>query len=108
MAGWFDGLSSGLGDLTRGEVSRIQDVVNGAGRPLDVVGSAARGARQAGSDIDYVVSPGSLGNFKGLENRLPGLDTNHGIIPGYGNPYQGPVIRFLPGERPIIVRPPGG
>lgn len=87
---------SGLGDLTVGEVAAIQKVVNQAGRPLEVVGSAARGARRAGSDIDYVVPPSSLRYFKGLENQLPSLDARHGLIPGVGNPAIGSIIRFEP------------
>jgi YD repeat-containing protein len=34
--------ASGLGDLTKAEVKEIQKIVDEAGRPLDVVGSAAR------------------------------------------------------------------
>jgi hypothetical protein len=90
------GLSPILTYLTVGEVNSIQSVVNQAGRPLEVVGSAARGARTATSDIDYVVPPSSLKYFEGLEGQLPKLDPNHGIIPGYGNPNIGPVIRFEP------------
>jgi hypothetical protein len=85
-----------MGDLTRAEAKAIQGVVNEAGRPLEVVGSAARGARGAGSDIDYVVPPSSLQNFKGLEGNLPSIDPSHGIVPGVGNPNIGPVIRFEP------------
>jgi hypothetical protein len=92
--------ASGLGDLTVAEVKAIQAVVNQAGRPLEVVGSAARGARTAASDIDYVVPPSSMRHFEGLEGKLPGLDPNHGIIPGVGNPNIGPVIRFEPTEFP--------
>ena len=69
-----------MGDLTPDEIDQIQSVVNAAGRPLEVVGSAARGARQAGSDIDYVVPPSSLRYFEGLEGGLPRLDPRHGII----------------------------
>ena len=87
---------SGLGDLTIGEALTIQNVVNRAGRPLEVVGSAARGARRVGSDIDYVVPPSSMRYFDGLERQLPGLDPSHGIIPGVGNPNIGPIIRFEP------------
>jgi hypothetical protein len=86
----------GTGDLTSAEINQIQAVVNQAGRPLEVVGSAARGARQAGSDIDYVAPPSSLEYFGGLETQLPGIDPTHGIIPGVGNPNIGPVIRFEP------------
>ncbi len=87
---------SGLGDLTASEAKAIQQVVNRAGRPLEVVGSAARGARTAASDIDYVVPPSSLKYFEGLEQALPKIDMNHGIISGVGNPNMGPVIRFEP------------
>jgi hypothetical protein len=87
---------SAYGDLTTREINQIQSVVNQAGRPLEVVGSAARGARTPTSDIDYVVPPSSLQNFEGLEGQLPGLDPEHGIIPGVGNPNIGPVIRFEP------------
>jgi RHS repeat-associated protein len=57
-------MASGLGDLTISEVRTIQGVVNEAGRPLGVVGSAARAARTGASDIDYVVSPSSYKYFE--------------------------------------------
>jgi hypothetical protein len=41
------GMPSGLGDLTISEVNQIQAIVNQAGRPLEVVVSAARGVRNA-------------------------------------------------------------
>lgn len=85
-----------LGDLTRAEIKAIQGVVNEAGRPLEVVGSAARGTRNAASDIDYVAPPSSLKYFEGLEGKLPSIDPSHGIVPGVGNPNIGPVIRFEP------------
>jgi RHS repeat-associated protein len=85
-----------MGDLTQAEINQIQSVVNEAGRPLEVVGSAARGSRGPSSDIDYIVPPNNLEYFEGLENRLPGIDPTHGIIPGVGNPSQGPIIRFEP------------
>jgi RHS repeat-associated protein len=85
-----------MGDLTPSEIRQIQSVVNQAGRPIEVVGSAARGARQTGSDIDYVAPPSSLQYFEGLEGQLPGIDPSHGIIPGVGNPNIGPVLRFEP------------
>jgi hypothetical protein len=85
-----------LGDLTPSEVQQIQSVVNQAGRPLEVVGSAARGARRATSDIDYLVPPSSLRYYEGLQGRLPGIDPEHGIVPGVGNPEIGPAIRFEP------------
>ena len=90
---------SGLGDLTTAEAEQIQAVVNQAGRPLNVVGSAASGTRTALSDIDYVVSPGSMSYFEGLESQLPGLDV-HGIIPGAPNPFIGPSIPFYPSTFP--------
>jgi len=84
------------GDLTVDEIQQIQSVVNEAGRPLEVVGSAARGARKAKSDIDYVIPPASMPYYKGLQEKLPGVDPAHGIIPGAGNLNIGPVIRFEP------------
>jgi hypothetical protein len=90
---------SGLGDLTTAEAEQIQALVNQAGRPLNVVGSAAGGTRTALSDIDYVVSPGSMSYFEGLETQLPGLDV-HGIIPGAPNPFIGPSIPFSPSTFP--------
>jgi hypothetical protein len=70
--------------------------VNAAGRPLHVVGSAARGSRGPLSDIDYVSGPSSAGYFRGLEGRLPGLDPSHGIIVGAPSPFIGPSITFTP------------
>jgi hypothetical protein len=90
------GLAGRYGDLKAEEINAIQSVVNQAGRPLEVVGSAARGARRPGSDIDYVAPPASINYFRDLQGQLPGMDQTHGIIPGHGNPYQGPVIRFEP------------
>jgi hypothetical protein len=57
------------GDLTSDEVRQIQSVVNEAGRPLEVVGSAAKGSRAARSDIDYVVPPSSMQYYQQLQNR---------------------------------------
>jgi RHS repeat-associated protein len=88
--------ASGLGDLTAQEASQIQNVVNKAGRPLEVVGSAARGARTAASDIDYLVPHSSLSYYEGLAEELPGIDPSHGIVPGTANPFMGPSIRFEP------------
>ena len=84
------------GDLTDDEIEQIQNVVDKAGRPLDVVGSAARGKRKEGSDIDYVVGPSSIDHYDGLQGDLPSIDPEHGIIPGTPNPHQGPSIRFEP------------
>jgi RHS repeat-associated protein len=89
-------LPPNMGDLTAGEIGQIQSTVNQAGRPLEVVGSAASGARQAGSDIDYIAPPSSLPYYEGLQGQLPGIDPTHGIIPGVGNRNIGPVIRFEP------------
>jgi hypothetical protein len=91
-----DYLPSGLGDLTRGEVNQIQNVVDQAGRPLYVVGSAARGARGPGSDIDYVTSPGNLQYIQPFQNQLPGIDPKTGVFPGVPNPNIGPSIPFFP------------
>ena len=96
LAAGFRAAAGALGDLTAAEAQAIPNVVNQAGRPIEVVGSAARGARTAGSDIDYVVPPSSLKYFDGLEGNLPGIDPSHGLIPGMGNPFIGPVIRFEP------------
>ncbi|MCP3888577.1 MAG: RHS repeat-associated core domain-containing protein [Desulfobulbaceae bacterium] len=92
-----------VGDLTDDEVEQIQNVVDDAGRPLDVVGSSAKGKRKENSDIDYVVGPSSSDHYRGKEGDLPGIDPEHGIIPGTHNPYQGPSIRFEPRTRPQYV-----
>jgi hypothetical protein len=109
-----------LGDLTPAEVRQIQNVVDEAGRPLEVVGSAARGARRgigtylpigkgAGtrSDIEYLVPHGSLPYYEttGLYQNLPDLDR---IIPGIHNPYIGPAVRFEPFADPYFVPGAGG
>jgi hypothetical protein len=105
-----------LGDLTPAEVGQIQGVVDAAGRPLEVVGSAASGARRGVgsglpigkgpgtmSDIDYLVPPSSMQWYRGLEPSLPSIDPASGIIPGVHNPYIGPAIRFEPGSPPVFV-----
>ncbi|HEV7646130.1 MAG TPA: RHS repeat-associated core domain-containing protein [Pyrinomonadaceae bacterium] len=69
-----------LGDLTPLETKQIQTVVNEAGRPIEVVGSAANGIRRGvgttlpigkgpgtRSDIDYIAPRGSLPYYEGLE-----------------------------------------
>jgi hypothetical protein len=97
------------GDLTKAEIKQIQKTVDEAGRPLDVVGSAAAGTRRGvgtndpigkgpgtKSDIDYVAPPSSLGYYDGLQGKLPGIDPKTGIIPGVANPNIGPSIRFEP------------
>ncbi|MFC4762436.1 RHS repeat-associated core domain-containing protein [Dyella koreensis] len=113
------GAASGLGDLTNAEVDAIQGVVNKAGRPLEIVGSAARGSRRgvgtnfpigkgAGtrSDIDYIAPPGSLPYYEGLQGGLPSIDPATGMIPGLANPNIGPSIRFEPFAPPYAS--PGG
>jgi hypothetical protein len=107
--------ASGLGDLTNGEVRTIQGIVNQAGRPLDVVGSAARGLRRGvgtdlpigkgpgtKSDIDFMVAHSNVAFFEktGLYKELPDLDK---IIPGVPNPFDGPSIRFEPFTRPYFI-----
>lgn len=106
---------SGFGDLTVGEVQKIQAVVDEAGRPLEVGGSAAKGTRigigqnipiQKGvkSDIDYFVPLSSTNYYKGLESELPDLDPKTGIIPSSGNPNIGPTIKFEPGaKQPTMI-----
>jgi hypothetical protein len=84
------------GDLTADESAQIQSVVNQANRPLNVVGSAARGERTAESDIDYTASPSSVSYFKPFVDQLPGLDS-HGILQGEPD---GPFIPFNP-EDPV-------
>ena len=74
----------------------VDAVIDGGCLGEDSSVLAARGARRAGSDIDYVAPPSSLIYFRGLENKLPGMDAQHGIIPGVGNTNIGPVIRFEP------------
>ena len=62
---------TGLGDLTPEEITQIQAVVDDAQRPLEVVGSAARGERKGvglniapckgvKSDIDYAIAPSCM------------------------------------------------
>lgn len=92
-----------LGDLTEDEIFQIQDVVDEAGRPIDVVGSAASGVRGGKNEIDYIVGPSSMDFYKGLERKLPSIDPHDGIIPGVHNPHQGPSIRFEPGTRPKYI-----
>ena len=94
--------ASGLGDLTNGEVKAIQAVVEKAGRPLDVVGSAARGLRGAGSDVDYTTAGANLDHFRGLDRDLPGI-SQHSILRGSANPFEGPSIRFEPGVAPQAI-----
>ena len=107
-----------FGDLTKSEIRKIQNVVDEAGRPLEVVGSAAKGSRRnpgsklpigkgkgTKSDIDFLVPPSSLDNFTDLVNKLPEIDPNTGIIPGVHNPKLGPGIRFEPGgKKPIKLK----
>ncbi len=107
--------AGGLGDLTQGEVGQIQGVVDQAGRPLEVAGSAAKAERRGvgsnlpigkgpgtRSDIDYLIPPGSRSYYQGLEGQLPGMDP-FGPIPGTHNPFIGPGIRFEPGAPPRYI-----
>ena len=108
--------ASGLGDLTVGEIRAIQSVVDRAQKPLNVVGSAAKGLRRGvgtdfpigkgigtRSDIDYVAPPYGLPYFNGLQEYLPSIDPNGGISPGLFNPYEGPSVRFEPGSKPFFI-----
>ena len=105
-----------LGDLTPTEVEQIQNVVNQAERPIEVAGSAAKGARRnigtdlpvgkgsgTKSDIDYLAPPSSIKYFENNQSQLPGLDPKTGIIPGTGNSNIGPYIRFEPNAEPTVV-----
>lgn len=105
-----------LGDLTDEEIRQIQDVVDRAGRPLEVVGSAARGERKGvgtdgpitkgvKSDIDYAIPPASYAYFEGAnaQDLLPGVDPNDGLLMGIHSPHDGPSIRFEPGQLPRWV-----
>lgn len=105
---YFSGSPSGLGDLTRGEVQQIQSLVDKVQKPLEVVGSAARGERNARSDIDYIAHPAHLREWMGPQKTLPKIDSKTGVFPGNTNPFQGPGIRFEPGRAPQLVKPPGG
>jgi hypothetical protein len=110
-------MKSGFGDLTIGEVNQIQKVVNEAGRPLEVVGSAARGTRRGlgsnlplgkgegtKSDIDYITHHQYLPRFMEIQGKLPSLDPETGVNPGVSNPFQGPSIRFEPGAfKPEVI-----
>ena len=111
-----DEAASGLGDLTKREVGQIQSVVDEAGRPLEVVGSAASGTRRGvgaqlpvgkgpgtRSDIDYLIGPSSAGNYEGLTPLLPSMDPSTGIIPGTHNPSIGPAVRFEPNNAPAQI-----
>lgn len=108
---------SGLGDLTKAEVKQIQKIVDEAGRPLDVIGSAAKGTRRNPgsnlpfgkdpatnkSDIDFITNPQHLPYFSGKQGKLPDIDPSTGIVPGAHNPFQGPGIRFEPGTKPVFT-----
>lgn len=105
-----DRLAAKAGDLSWLERRKIQKAVDAAGRPITVVGSAARGERRnrwkkwlpygkgpgTRSDIDYAAPRSSLPYFDDHLENLPGLDPRHGIIPGPPDPNIGPGIRFEP------------
>lgn len=94
----------------------LPDEPENAGRPLEVVGSAATGARRGvgtdlpigkgpgtRSDIDFLVPPSSRQHFVGFEHQLPSIDPRSGIIPGVHNPQLGPAVRFEPGRDPFFI-----
>ncbi|MBL8817438.1 MAG: hypothetical protein JNL58_15530 [Planctomyces sp.] len=102
-----------LGDLRPAEIRVIQSRVNAAGRPLEVVGSAARGTRRGvgtnlhigkekgvtRSDIDYAIPPSTSEFFDSvgpLPDRIEFAPTIH-------SPMEGPSIRFAPHSRPIFI-----
>jgi RHS repeat-associated protein len=98
--------TKGVGDLTKAELKQLQKVVNEAGRPVEIVGSAAKSTRRnvgsnlpvgkgpgTKSDIDILIPSSSKGNFNGLSNQFPkGSDINVGTA----NPNIGPSIRIEP------------
>ena len=96
-------LTFNLGDLSPDEILQIQSLTEHVGRPIWVVGSAARGERNPTSDIDYLTGPSSLPYWQPVQNELPGIDPEHGIVPGTHNPHQGGAIRFEPGEVPKVI-----
>jgi hypothetical protein len=92
-----------LGDLTPGEIAQIQSVVDAAGRPLEVVGSAAEGVRReigsklpfgkgpgTRSDIDYLIPPSSRQHFADVEDNLPDVDPLTGVLLGIS--WEGPEL----------------
>jgi hypothetical protein len=102
------GATKCFGDLTQLEIQQIQQLTNQAGRPIHVVGSAARGERRGigtnqpigkgpgtRSDIDYVIPISSMDYWKPYIHQLPGIDW-HGPLPGSPNPFMGPSIPFEP------------
>ena len=104
------------GDLTDDEVRAIQEVVDEAQRPLEVVGSAARGQRRnidselpigkgpgTRSDTDYTTAGSSIDEFRGLEPKLPNANPQNPILRGTTDPQQGPGIRFEPGQTPRYI-----
>jgi len=65
IAGKWGKRASGLGDLNNAEVKMIQNVVDEAGRPLEVVGSAATGTRRGvGTDIPIGKGPGTRSDIR--------------------------------------------
>ena len=98
-----DGEEGSLGDLTPEEIEQIQDIVDKAGVPLEVVGSAAKGKRTKDSDIDYVVPISTREYIAPFENELPDIDPEHGILNGPHSSFEGPSIRFEPGQPPQFI-----
>jgi len=99
----------------------LQRVTDEAGRPLEVVGSAATSTRRGvgtdlpigkgpgtRSDIDVLVGPASRKHFESLDSQIPSLDPKSGIITGTHNPHIGPAVRFEPGAAPKFVPGSGG
>ncbi len=100
----------GLVDLTPEEAKQVQAVVEEAGEPLWVVGSAAEGTRRnvgtdlpigkgpgTRSDIDYYYEGGWDHPFD--TSKLPSIDW-HGILGKFGDRRLGQGILFQPGKSP--------
>ena len=98
--------------VTAEEVAQIKSVVDRAGRPLWVVGSAARGTRRGvgtnlpvgkgpgtRSDIDYTTANSSVEYFEEVAAELPSLG-EAGLLRGSPD---GKAIRFEPGSRPYVM-----
>lgn len=58
--------------ITAAEAQRIQNAANRLGKPINVVGSRAKGTAGVNSDWDYVVTGANRSDFNKIKNSLPG------------------------------------